>query len=93
MNPSPIILIIKKSFWIIYDHLGMLVLLNLIWWVAAFLIIPLPPVTAAIFVITNKMANYKPVDWRDFSAGFSRYFGRSWLLGAVVGLFALIFEF
>lgn len=73
-----ITIILKKTAWHLHDYLGLLILWNLLWWVAFLLIIPLPPATAAVFHVARKITDYEKVTWGDFFAGFSQFFWRGW---------------
>ncbi|OQY26431.1 MAG: hypothetical protein B6244_13580 [Candidatus Cloacimonetes bacterium 4572_55] len=90
MKHASIILILKKSFWIWHDYLGMLILLNILWWLSALSIIAAPPFTAAICFVADKMVHDEPVRWRHVLNGFLRFFGRGWLAVGLMGLLYLI---
>lgn len=78
----------KKWFWNAYDHVGTLVLLNLLWVLCSLPLITVPASTAGLFYVTSRMASYQEASIRDFFLGFRRYHGRGLRLG---GLYVFAF--
>ncbi len=83
-----------RAFWAAckdyYEEMFRLVGANLLWLLLAVPIITLPPATAGMFCLTNRIAHHRSVELRLFFAGMKQYFFKSWLLAllnaAVLGL-------
>ena len=60
------------------DEMFLLMPMNVAWWVAMLLVIPGPPMTAAILAVTHRMAHGELVSWRVAWEAFRRHFWRAW---------------
>lgn len=78
--------IYKKWFWNVYDYLGTLMLLNVLWLICALPVVTLPASTAGLFRVTGRIAAYEEVSIRDFFIGMRQSFGRMWLVCGVYGV-------
>lgn len=78
--------ICKKWFWNVYDYLGTLILLNVLWLICALPIVTLPASMAGLFRVTTRIAAYEEVGIRDFFIGMRQGFGRMWLVCGVYGV-------
>jgi uncharacterized membrane protein YesL len=47
-------------------------------------LIPVPPITGALYAVTTKIAREKRIEFADFWTGFKENFWLSWKLGAIV---------
>jgi uncharacterized membrane protein YesL len=65
------------------DEIVLLMQMNAAWVVANLLIIPGPPATAAMMVVTNRIAHGELVSWRVAREAFRRYFWKAWGWGAI----------
>jgi uncharacterized membrane protein YesL len=87
----------KRFFWNSYDHLGLLVLANLLWVALSIPAVTAPAATAALFHVARKIANQEDVSIRDFFAGFRLHFLPALRVGAfdaVIGVLLWInFDF
>jgi uncharacterized membrane protein YesL len=65
----------KRSIWSTYDHIGLLVLANLLWVALCLPVVTAPAATAGLFHLARQIARGKDVSLRDFFVGFrSRFF-------------------
>ena len=65
----------KRSIWSTYDHIGLLVLANLLWVVLCLPVVTAPAATAGLFHLARQIARGKDVSLRDFFVGFrGRFF-------------------
>jgi uncharacterized membrane protein YesL len=64
----------------LWEEMWLLMQANVLWLVLSLPVITLPPATAGLFAVTNRLANGESARMRDFFAGFRAYFLRSWLL-------------
>ena len=62
----------RRFLWNCYDHLGLLILANLLWLALLIPIVTAPAATAGLFEIARKIANREEVRVRDFFTGFRR---------------------
>lgn len=78
----------QKSFRLVREHPGQLVILNLLWMAVAWLLIPIGPATMAIYAfMARSMRDEEPgLRYADLPRLFGRYFVRGvvWFLGWVV---------
>lgn len=70
----------RRTFWQVYDNLGLLILSSLLWLVFSFTILLLPIATAAIFYIAYLIALDKPVNIKNYFLCAPKYFFRSALI-------------
>ena len=84
-------LIFKKAIWLYHDHLGKLILINIFWWFSLILLIPMPIVTAGLFYLTAKIADYQTVTMKDFLTGIRLFWNRTiWLFLIWLGATGII---
>ncbi|MBD3349712.1 MAG: DUF624 domain-containing protein [Candidatus Eisenbacteria bacterium] len=79
----------KRFLWHAYDHLGLLVAVNLLWLLMCAPVVTAPASTAALFRIGRKIASHEDVSIRDFFFGFRAHF----LPAIKVGSFTLVVVF
>ncbi len=87
-KPLALVRRILVSFW---DDMFNLMICNLLWFLAQVLVITGPPATAALFKVTNAVANGRFARVSDFRAGFQQHFVNSWKWGAMNLVAILIF--
>ncbi len=73
----------KRSIWSTYDHIGLLVLANLLWVVLCLPVVTAPAATAGLFHLARQIARGKDVSLRDFFVGFRTRFFPAFKLGLV----------
>ncbi len=78
-----------RALWSTYDHIGLLVLANLIWAALCLPVVTAPASTAGLFHLTRKISKGEEVSLRDFFRGFRLHFLPALKLG-VVDLAALL---
>lgn len=78
--------IYRKWFWNVYDYLGTLMLLNVLWLVCALPIVTLPGCMAGLFRVTTRIAAYEEVGIKDYFIGMRQGFGRMWVVCGVYGI-------
>jgi uncharacterized membrane protein YesL len=64
----------KRFLWNTYDHIGLLVVANLLWLALCLPVITAPAATAGLFHLARKIADHEPAAVRDFFEGFREYF-------------------
>ncbi len=79
----------KRFAWHAYDHLGLLILANLLWLAMCIPVITAPAATAGLFLLASRIAAREPVSLRDMFEGFRRDF----LPSLKVGTFTLTVVF
>lgn len=90
-----------RAFWAAckdyYEEMFSLVGANLLWLLLAVPVVTLPPATAGMFCLTNRIAHHRSVELRMFFAGMRKYFLKSWLLAllnvAVLGILYVNWRF
>lgn len=55
-----------------YDNLGTLAMVSMMWYIGAFLILPLGAVTAALHRVTQPMSEERAASWRSFAGHVRR---------------------
>ncbi|MFH1689551.1 MAG: YesL family protein [Candidatus Eisenbacteria bacterium] len=73
----------KSAIWSTYDHIGLLVLANLIWLVLCLPVVTAPVATAGLFHLAREIARGNGVSLRDFFSGFRSLFLPAVKLGLV----------
>ena len=73
----------KRSVWSTYDHIGLLVLANLLWVVLCLPVVTAPAATAGLFHLAREVARGKKPSLRDFFVGFRTRFLPAFKLGLV----------
>ncbi len=66
-----------------WDELFLLMLMNVVTVLLAFPVVTLPPALAGLWAVANRVADGRAIGWRDYFAGFRRYFWRAWQLTLV----------
>jgi len=79
----------RRFLWNAYDHIGLLVIANLLWVALCLPVITAPGATAGLFLLARKIANGEEVHARDLFVGFRR----DVLPGLKVGAFTLVAGF
>jgi len=64
----------KRAFWDVYDHLGLIITLSLIWLLCAVTIILAPAATAALFHSAYSIIHNKDTHLRNFFYDIQKYF-------------------
>ncbi len=85
---TPISLINKKAFWNVYDHLGTLILLNLLSSILMITIVGIPFALGGLYGIANQIANYEQAEFRDYWLNGRKYFVKA--LSLVIFVIILI---
>jgi uncharacterized membrane protein YesL len=73
----------KRFLWNSYDHIGLLVLVNLLWLALCLPVITAPAATAGLFHLARKIADHEPVGVPDFFGGFRAHFFPALRAGAL----------
>jgi uncharacterized membrane protein YesL len=73
----------KRSIWSTYDHIGLLVLANLLWVVLCLPVVTAPAATAGLFHLARQIARGKDTSLRDFFVGFRSHFFPAFKIGLV----------
>jgi uncharacterized membrane protein YesL len=80
----------KRFLWSSYDHLGLVVLANLLWLALLIPVVTAPAATAGLFHLGRKIADHEAVGIRDFFEGFRRHFSPALRAGALSLLLAVV---
>lgn len=83
----------RRFFWHAYDHLGVLILANLLWLVLCLGVITAPAATAALFHLATRIAGGATVTLADFWLGFRRDFAPALRLGIFTAAAAVLVWF
>lgn len=73
----------RQALWGTYDHLGLLVVANLVWLALCVPIVTAPPATAGLFHLTLMIARGEDAGIRDLFRGFRRHLPPALKLGVV----------
>ena len=73
----------RRAIWTTYDHIGLLVLANLLWLALCLPVVTAPAATAGLFHLARRISNSQDVSLRDFFVGFRRHFLPALKLGLV----------
>jgi uncharacterized membrane protein YesL len=71
----------RHAVWNTYDHLGLLVLANLLWLALCLPVVTAPPATAGLFHLTRLLNRGEPAGLRDLLRGFRKHLAPSLKLG------------
>lgn len=66
-----------------FQRIGLLLTLNILWWLLSLLLLTWPPATAALYHVSRRLTNIEVSEqttWRDFFEGMRQYWLQSWLL-------------
>jgi uncharacterized membrane protein YesL len=80
----------RQFFWLSYDHIGLLILANLLWILLSLPIVTAPAATAGLFHLTAKIARREDPSLRDLIGGFRLFFKPASLIGLVDAAIAVI---
>lgn len=80
----------RRTFWAIYDHLGLMVILSLIWLISIFTIFLVPATTAALYHIGYLISHDKKVQLKDFFYNIPKYYIKSTFIILAFLLFSLL---
>ncbi len=80
----------RRSMWTSYDHLGLVVLSNLLWLALALPIVTAPAATAGLFYLATKLARGEPARARDVIEGFRLHFAPATKIGALTLLACVV---
>lgn len=83
-----------RTFWQIYDNLGIILLVNTLWLILSATIILIPAATASMFYICRLIIYSKPVKIKDFFSAITKFFINSTALTIIFLLlyFVLLFS-
>jgi uncharacterized membrane protein YesL len=73
----------RHAVWNTYDHLGLLVLANLLWLALCLPVVTAPPATAGLFHLTRLLSRGEPGGLRDLVRGFRVHLTPALKLGAL----------
>lgn len=79
----------RESAWFLYDHLGELARLNLLWLMTSVWILPLPAATTALAESIDRVADGRPCKPRDFFRATRRFARSATLLGTINAIVCL----
>ncbi len=71
----------RRFFWLSYDHLGLLLLANLVWLGLSLGVVTAPAATAGLATLAARLAAGEDTSLRDLWAGFRRHFVPALKLG------------
>lgn len=80
----------RRTFWVTYDHLGLMVILSLIWLICIFTVVLMPAATAALFHIAYLTTYNKQVKLKDFFYTLPKYLIKSTYIVFTFVLFSLL---
>lgn len=78
--------VMRNTFWDAYDHLGTLVLVNVLWLLACLPVVTIPLATAGMLRVTYEMAVSRDAGLGDFFKGAARF----WLPATVLTLVLVV---
>ncbi|MBN2566145.1 MAG: DUF624 domain-containing protein, partial [Candidatus Eisenbacteria bacterium] len=73
----------RHALWNTYDHLGLLVLANLLWLVLCLPVVTAPPATAGLFHLARALSRGEPAGLRDLLHGFRKHLAPAIKLGVL----------
>jgi len=73
----------RRSIWSTYDHIGLLVIANLLWLALCIPVVTAPAATAGLFHLARQITRGEEVSLRHFFAGFREHFLAALKLGVV----------
>ena len=69
-----------------FHRIGLLLVVNMLWWLFSLPLLTWPPATAGLFYVTQRLTDVnlsEQTTWRHFFSGARMYWRSSWLLAAV----------
>jgi uncharacterized membrane protein YesL len=78
-----ILSLLRDTFRDIWSDLWTMLVVNLFWLLANFLVIPGPPATLALFDYTNRVAHGEVTDLTEFWRVFRSHWGVAWRWGGI----------
>ena len=73
----------RRSIWSTYDHIGLLVIANLLWLALCIPVVTAPAATAGLFHMARRISRREEVSLRQFFVGFRAHFFPALKLGIV----------
>jgi hypothetical protein len=80
----------KRFFWLLYDHIGLIILANLLWLVLSLGVVTAPAATAGLAVLAARIAAGENASLRDLLRGFREHFVPSLKVGLFDALVILV---
>jgi uncharacterized membrane protein YesL len=80
----------KRFLWNSYDHIGLLVVANLVWLALCLPVITAPAATAGLFHLARRIADHEPASLRDFFEGLREHFFPALRAGALTLAVAIV---
>lgn len=80
----------RQFFWLSYDHIGLLILGNLLWILLSLPLVTAPAATAGLFHLTAKIARREDASLRDLLVGFRLFFRPATMIALVDAVVAAI---
>ncbi len=80
----------RHFFWLSYDHIGLLILANLLWILLSLPIVTAPAATAGLFHLTARITRREDASLRDLITGFRLFFRPALVIGLVDTAIAII---
>ncbi len=80
----------KQFFWLTYDHIGLLILANLLWILLSLPIVTAPAATAGLFYLASRITRRENPSLRDLLTGFRLFFRPALVIGLVDTAIAII---
>lgn len=81
----------KRTFWQVYDNLGLIFAATIIWVLFSLTVILFPAVTAALFYIAYQIIIDKPVNIKDFFMAMQRYAFKGTIVACTLAGLILLF--
>ena len=76
-------LVFRDAVRLTFQRIGLLLTLNILWWLLSLLLLTWPPATAALYHVSRRLTNIEVSEqttWRDFFEGMRQYWLKSWQL-------------
>lgn len=81
----------RRTFWQVYDNLGLIIAANILWLILAFTILLIPAATASMFYVAYLIVHERSVSIKTFFIGLPKYFLKStFLLLIICAVFLLL---
>lgn len=80
----------RQFFWLSYDHIGLLILANLLWILLSLPLVTAPAATAGLFYLTARISRREDASLRDLLIGFRLFFKPALMIGLVDAAIAII---
>lgn len=79
-------LVFRDSFRLTFQRIGLLLTINILWWLLSLLVFTWPLATAGLYHVSRRLTNIEVSEqttWRDFFKGMRQYWLKSWQLALV----------